>query len=149
MKINITKKEYRLLLDIFSIATWVMNSYKYEPDPKSIPYENLEQKFMAFAKDFGFKNLVEYDPKMDTYYPTSEYEKEESDMQFIDEFEEETFWDTLCSELAKRDLIKEMGPEKFKSTNHLEIFEKTDKRAIKYSEEFERNGLKNLIISKK
>ena len=81
------KKEYRLLLDVFSIATWVMNSHKYEPDPKSAPYENLEQKFMAFAKDFGFKNLVEYDPKRETYSPTSEYEELESDMQFIEEFE--------------------------------------------------------------
>ena len=58
MKINITKKEYRLLLDVFSIATWVMNSHKYESDPKSVPYENLEQKFMAFAKEFGFESAM-------------------------------------------------------------------------------------------
>ena len=83
MKINITKKEYRLLLDVFSIATWVMNSHKYESDPKSVPYENLEQKFMAFAKEFGFKNLIEYDKKMEKYYPTPEYEDSESDMKFI------------------------------------------------------------------
>ncbi len=64
MKINITKKDYRLLLDILSIATWVMNSHKIEPDPKSIPYEELEQKFLSYAKQFGYGHLVMYNQKM-------------------------------------------------------------------------------------
>lgn len=147
MKINITKKEYRLLLDVFSIATWVMNSHKYEPDPESVPYEELEQKFMAFAKDFGFKNLVEYDPKKETYYPTGEYEVTESDMKFIDEFEEDVFWDKLCSRLAKRDFINEIGIQKFKSMDSFYRFQKIDERALNYHKEFENNGIKNLIIS--
>jgi hypothetical protein len=74
MKINISKKEYRLLLDILSIADWVMNSYKVNDDPKIAPYKELKQKLLAFAKDFGFDNLVMYDKKMGKYYPTAEYE---------------------------------------------------------------------------
>ena len=61
MKINITKKEYRLLLDILSIADWVMNAYQTEDDPRTKPYEDLEQKFLSYAKDFGFENLIVYD----------------------------------------------------------------------------------------
>ncbi len=148
MKINITKKEYRLLLDVFSIATWVMNSHKYEPDPESIPYENLEQKFMAFAKDFGFKNLVEYDQKLETYYSTSEYEEAESDMQFIDEFEEDSYWEKLSSNLAKRDLINEIGLQQFENMEPFDRFQEVAKIAAKYHEEFEKNGIKNLMISK-
>lgn len=148
MKINITKKEYRLLLDVFSIATWVMNSHKYEPDPKSVPYENLEQKFMALAKDFGFKNLVEYDPKRETYYPTIEYEELESDMQFIEEFEEDSFWEHLGSKLARRDLINKIGRKEYESMESMDRFQEVDKRAAEYHKEFEENGIKNLVISK-
>jgi len=117
------------LLDVFSIATWVMNSHKYEPDPKSAPYENLEQKFMAFAKDFGFKNLVEYDPKRETYSPTNEYEELESDMQFIEEFKEDSFWEHLGSNLAKRDLINKIGRKQFESMEPMDRFQEIDKRA--------------------
>ena len=148
MKINITKKEYRLLLDVFSIATWVMNSHKYEPSPKSIPYENLEQKFMAFAKDFGFKNLVEYDQKLETYYSTREYEEAESDMEFIDDFEEDSFWEKLGSNLAKRDLTNKIGLQQFENMEPFDRFQEVDRMAAKYHEEFEKNGIKNLIISK-
>jgi len=148
MKINITKKEYRLLLDVFSIATWVMNSHKYESDPKSVPYENLEQKFMAFAKEFGFKNLIEYDKKMEKYYPTPEYEDSESDMKFIDEFENDSFWEKLGSNLAKRDIINEIGVEQFEKMETLERFKKVAEIEAKYHDEFEKNGIKNLIVSK-
>lgn len=148
MKINITKKEYRLLLDVFSIATWVMNSHKYEPDPESVPYEDLEQKFMAFAKEFGFDNLVEYSKKMDKYFHTSEYEESESDMQFIDEFENDCFWDKLSSNLAKRDLLIEIGVEEFEKMEPIERFQKVDEIAEKYNEEFEKNGIRNLMVSK-
>ena len=147
MKINITKKEYRLLLDVFSIATWVMNSHKFEPDPQSVPYDDLEQKFMAFAKDFGFKNLVEYDKKIEKYFHTPEYEDSESDMQFIDEFEDDSFWEKLVSNLAKRDLINEIGVEQFEKMESLDRFKKVNEIAKKYNDEFEKNGIKNLIIS--
>lgn len=148
MKINITKNEYRLLLDVFSIATWVMNSYKYEPDPKSVPYENLEQKFMAFAKDFGFKNLIEYDKKMEKYFHTPEYEDSESDMQFIDEFEDDSFWEKLGFNLAKRDLINEIGFDEFKKMESFDRLKKIDELTEKYHDEFEKNGIRNLMVSK-
>jgi len=56
MKINITKSEYRLLLDVLSISDWVMNSHKIGKNPKSEPYKELEQKFMSFAKILVVKN---------------------------------------------------------------------------------------------
>lgn len=147
MKINITKKEYRLLLDILSIADWVMNSYKVKDDPKAAPYKELEQKFLAFAKNFGFDNLVMYDKKMGKYYPTAEYEEIESDSQFIDEFENESFWDKLCTRLAQRDLLQEKGIDVLKKMEPLDRITEEDVIAEKYENEFIKNGLKNLIIS--
>ena len=48
------KKEYRLLLDMISIAEWVLNAYTTEDHPQSDPYEELEQKILSYAKDYGF-----------------------------------------------------------------------------------------------
>ena len=67
MKINITKKEYRLLLDVFSISDWVMNSHKVGDTPKSEPYKKLEQKFMSYAKEFGYENLLRYEKKLENH----------------------------------------------------------------------------------
>ena len=78
MKIDTTKEEYRLLLDMLSISDWVMNSYKLEDDPETEPYAAFEQKLLSYAKDFGFDNLVQYDAE-EEYFPTAEYEAAETD----------------------------------------------------------------------
>ena len=149
MKINITKKEYRLLLDVLSISDWVMNSHIVGDNPKSEPYKRLEQKLMSYAKDFGFDNLIMYDKSLEAYFPTIEYEELESDRQFIEEFEEEVFWEELCSRLAQRDLLQEKGIQKVKEMDPIEVLTEEDKIAEKYNNEFIENGIKNLIISNK
>jgi hypothetical protein len=149
MKIHLTKKEYRALLDLISIAEWVMNSNKIGDDPRSEPHEQAEKKILSYAKDFGFENLIVYEKKYDKYYQTREYEDAETFMPFIEEFEEESFWYKLCSRLAQRDLLQEIGIEKFKGMDPIERITKEDEIAEKYDEEFEKNGLKNLIISSK
>ncbi len=147
MKINITKKEYRLLIDIFSISDWVMTSYKIGDNPDSEEYRKLEQRFFSYSKDFGFENLIEYDKNLEGYYPTIEHDNLESNKNFIEEFEEEIFWDKLTNNLAQRDLLEEKGIEEFKKMNSIEISIHEDKFIEKYDSEFIKNGIKNLKIS--
>jgi type IV secretory pathway VirB4 component len=147
MKINITKKEFRLLLDVLSISSWVMSSHKVEKDPKSAPYEELEQKFFSLAENFGCDHLVTYDKESNTYYTTREFDESESHFGFIDEFEDDSFWDRLGSELAKRDAIKEIGLEKLNSMEPIDRATEIGKREDKYFGEFEKNGVEKLIIS--
>lgn len=148
MKINISKKDYRLLLDMLAISDWVMNSNKVEDDPRTEPYEKLEQKLFAFAKDFDCEDLVMYDKETGKYYPTAEYDEHIFDTRFIEEFEDMSFWEKLCSGLAQRDLIQEKGIEALKKMDTLERMTEEDVRAEKYETEFSENSLKHLIISK-
>jgi hypothetical protein len=148
MEINITKKDYRLLLDMLAISDWVMNSHNVEDDPRTEPYERLEQKLFAFAKDFDCEDLVMYDKETGKYYPTAEYDEHIFDTQFIEEFEDMSFWEKLCSGLAQRDLIQEKGIEALKKMDTLERMTEEDARAEKYETEFSENSLKHLIISK-
>ncbi|MEJ2689823.1 MAG: hypothetical protein P8130_07715 [Deltaproteobacteria bacterium] len=147
MKIHFTKKEFRLLIDMISIAEWVMSSHKTGENPKSEPYEKLEQKILSYAKDFGFDNLIIYDKQMGKYFPTREYEDAGTDRPFIEEFEEEVFWEELGSRLAQRDLINEVGIKKLREMDPIERLTAEDEIAEKYHKEFASNGLKNLKIS--
>ena len=146
MNINFTKKEYRLLLDIFSIADWVMNSHTVGDNRATEPYRMLEQKFMSYAKDFECENLIKYDKKLETYFQTAEYEDLETDSRFIDAYEEEVFWEELCSRLAQRDLLEEKGQQPVKEMDPIQRMSEEDLIAERYNTEFMENGLKNLKI---
>ena len=148
MKIDLTQKEYRDLLDVLYVAHWVFSAYKVEEDPRIERFDQLEQKFLALSKQMKFENLVEYDEDLDTYFPTREYEETSAAHVFINEYDNDTFWDELASRLAERDLLKQMGgPEKMVNLPKEEMLEKLFQLEEFYGDEFVRNGLKNLQLS--
>lgn len=61
------------MLDMPAVSDWVMNSHKVADDPRTGPYEKLEQKLFAHAKDFGCEDLVIYDKETEKYYLTAEH----------------------------------------------------------------------------
>ena len=147
MKINFTKKEYRLLIDMIYISEWIMNSRDTGENEKTKPYSELEQKIYSHAKEYGFDNLITYSKSDGKYYPTGDFEFDEQILSFIDTFEEESFWETLCSRLAQRDIVRQFGEAKVKEMEPFERMTEEDKIAEKYDEEFCTNGLKNLFIN--
>ena len=146
MKIDITKKEYRALLDVFHLADWVLHAYKTEEGPETEEFRNLEQKFLALAKEMGFEHFVEYDADMKKYFPTHEYEETSSVMDVIVDYDNESFWDELTERLAYRDLILQEGKDKVLGMDFEERFAKTEVLREKYSDEFYRNGLNRVVI---
>jgi hypothetical protein len=146
MKIEITKKEYRTLLDVFHLADWVLHAYKTEEGPETEEYRNLEQKVLSFAKEMGFEHLVEYDTEIKKYFPTREYEDTSSAMDAIVDYDNESFWDELTERLAYRDLILQEGKDKVLGMNLEERFVKIEALREKYSDEFYRNGLNRVFI---
>ena len=147
MKIEFTPKEYECLLDILYIADWVLNAHKIEDDPRTEAYKKLEQKIFSYAKEMGFENLVEYASEYKKYFPTRELEETGSAREFIEEFENDTFWDELASRLAERDSARKVGGVKnlFKLSfeERAEIIWSFEE---KYASEFETRGLEGLSI---
>jgi len=147
MEINITKKEYKSLLDILSIGDWILNAHKVGNDPETEEYRKLEQKFYSYAEDMGYGNLVKYDTELKRFFPTKEFEETSKFRDFIDEFENDTFWDELLHRLVERDLIKqEGGVENVMNMDIRERFEKEEPLEKRYATEFEVNGLDNIRI---
>jgi len=144
MKINITKKEYEALVKMVGIANWIINAYETEDQEDCLkPFNELEQRIYSFAKDYGLDKDIVLDRKLGMYFMTKDYE-EENILKFIEEYEEEFFWEELISRLAERDFIKKYGAEKIGKMTLQERFEKISEFEKKYCEEFEKNGLENI-----
>jgi len=146
MKIDITKEEYRNLIDILYIADWVLTSYKSEHDPEMDKYQQLRNKFYALAKQMGMENLIEFDSELNNYYETAEFEDDSACHQLIDEYDNESFWDRLIEELTMRDLHAEVDVRKIKEKDSDVYFDRYAAIEKKYLKEFEKNGLENLTI---
>jgi L-rhamnose mutarotase len=143
MKINFTKNEYRLLLDMVEIAEWVLNAHKTASSDEIKKYSDLYQKILSYAKDMGFENLIIYDKNLDGYFATSEYEESEH-MRYIEEFEDDVFWDALPHRLAVRDLVKEVGEKKYEEMEFVKRATKLVELESIYYKELEENGIDNL-----
>ena len=133
MKINFTKDEYRLLLDMIYLADWMIHSHN-EGDELNLEYKALRKKLLSHYKEMNSEDRIEYVDEDDEYYEFSNYD-DEIHSKFIHDYDEKTFWDELTSRLSQRDA------KDFKKQCALEY---------SYSEEFEKNGLSNLkVVSKK
>ena len=146
MKIDITKKEYRALLDVFHLADWVLHAYKTEEGPETEEYRALEQKILSLAAEMGFGQLVEFDDETGKYFPTREYEDTSSVMDAIVDYDNECFWEELIERLASRDLILQEGKDKVLAMDFEERSVKTEALREKYSDEFYKNGLSRMVI---
>ena len=145
MKINFTKKEYRLLLDMVEMADWVLNAHKTASSDEIKKYSDLYQKILSYAKDMGFENLIVYEKDLDRYLATAEYE-ESAHMRYIEEFEDDVFWDALPLRLAERDLIKEVGEKKYEEMEFVERASKLVELESHYYKELEDNGIDNFLF---
>ena len=91
----------------------------------------------------GFENLITYDKNLGGYYATFEYEESEH-MKYIEEFEDDVFWEALPHRLAVRDLVSQVGEKGYTEME----FEKRATKLVEleafYYEELEVNGIDNL-----
>lgn len=144
MKINITKKEYRLLLDILYISDWIMHSREVH---SRSAHHALRKKFLSYYKEMEAEDAIEYATEDDEYYESRVYE-EDMHHQFIDPYDEEVFWEALADRLAERDLIKTLGLESFRSLDGMDRAMKLSKVAEQYENEFEQHGLEHIAVSR-
>jgi hypothetical protein len=146
MKMNFTKKEYQTLVEMLLLADWVITGHDVEERAATKPYRELRKKVLAHHKEMGMADAFKYSPKEDEYFETAAYEASAPHMRFIEEHNEQVFWEELSSRLAHRDLAAEEticaegeGSEEERVTR---LFEITDR----YEEELAENGLDNLRI---
>ena len=141
MKINFTKKEYKHLVTMLEIADWVINAHHVDNQHKEC--KNLRTKVLSYAKDMGMGDCYVKDG--DEYYETREYEEKSEQMAFINEYDEQVFWEELISKLIDRDYQKEYGDEEVDFSMRIERHTKIEQM---YADEVNEYGIKNLNFNK-
>ena len=133
MKLELTEKQLRRLLDLVYIGNWVLNSTR--GDQRFKDYDEIESLVFMRAALEGMPGLAEiYNGEI---VPSRAF-VEGGIHEAIMEYENNVFFDILAEDLARRD----MDDVPIDESNYGEL---TD-RMEAYISEFEEHGTDNLIV---
>lgn len=133
MDLQLSKREFRRLLDMAYIGNWVLNSMRGQQ--RFADYDQVEQLLFAKAVEEGMTVLgQEYEGKT---FPSRAF-VEGGIHNAIAEYEGFMFFDLLAEDLTHRD----MGDVEITPENYNEFLEIMDR----YLEEFQEYGTDNLEI---
>lgn len=99
MQIDLTKKEFRRLLDMVYIGNWILNSTR--GDDRFADYDDVESKLFALCREAGMPALVE---KWEGADVPSRAFADGGIHEAIEQYEDTIFYELLAEELALRDL---------------------------------------------
>ena len=133
MQIELTKKEFRSLLDLVYIGNWVLNSTR--GNDRFQVYDDLESKLFSLCRDNGMKVLVDKWEGVDV--PSKAY-AEGGIHEAIAFYEDNVFYEILAEELSRRD----MDYAEITDENYDEIMG----RMRTYMDEFQLSGLDHLKL---
>lgn len=147
VKLQLTKKEYRALLDMLHVADWVLHSHAIQPEDVSAPHKAVMKKILSYSSEMDVSDLISYDQADDAYYETREYEEFLQNM-FIEPYDQETFWEELADHLAQRDALREFGEEKLRTMDRWERGHRLGEKSNAYEKEFAEYGLERFTLTK-
>jgi hypothetical protein len=133
MQIELTKKEFRRLLDLVYIGNWILNSTR--GDDRFEDYDNVESKLFSMAAGAGMPGLAE---RWNGECVPSRAFSEGGIHEAIMDYEDTVFFEILAEELARRD----MDYQPISQENYDELVDRMDE----YITEFEAHGTDNLTV---
>lgn len=133
MQIDLTKKEFRYLLDMVYIGNWVLNSTR--GDDRFATYDELESKLFDLCRTNGMQALVE---QWQGQSVPSQAFAEGGIHEAIAYYEDNIFYGILAEELSHRD----MDYAEITDENYPEIVKRMDT----YMDEFEASGVDHLVL---
>ena len=133
MQIDLTNKEFRMLLDMVYIGNWVLNSTRGEDRFKE--YDNIERKLFALCHGTPLRSLAEVADG--TTVPSRAY-TQGGIHEAIAFYEDNVFYEILAEELSRRD----MNYPEVTAENYSEIID----RMNRYMDEFELSGVDHLVL---
>ena len=133
MKIELTQKQFRRLLDLVYIGNWILNSTRGEDRFRD--YDEVESLLFTAAVREGMPTLAEvYEGEI---IPSRAF-AEGGIHEAIMEYENNVFFEILAEDLARRD----MDDAPIDESNLAEL---TSRMEV-YISEFEKNGTDNITV---
>lgn len=133
MKLELTTKQFRRLLDMAYIGNWILNSTR--GDDRFKDYDDVESLLFAKAREEGMGVLAEdWQGEVEPSRAFAEGGIHEAIM----EYENNVFFDILAEDLARRD----MEDASIDQNNYEELSSRIDA----YIAEFEQHGTDNILV---
>ena len=133
MQLELSKKEFRRLLDMVYIGNWILNSTR-EKD-RFEDYDILQEKIFALCARNGMSALISR--WQGHIFPSQAYENG-GIHEAIADYEDAVFFDILAEELARRDMSAEQISQ--------DDAEELNARMEEYFAEFEKHGIENVKV---
>ena len=133
MKLELTTKQFRRLLDMAYIGNWILNSTR--GDDRFKDYDDVESLLFAKAREEGMGVLAE--DWQGEVVPSRAF-AEGGIHEAIMEYENNVFFDILAEDLARRD----MEDASIDQNNYEELSSRIDA----YIAEFEQLGTDNILV---
>lgn len=133
MKLELTNKQFRRLLDMVYIGNWILNSTR--GDDRFQDYDEVESLLFQKAQDEGMNVLTDH---WNGQAIPSRAFAEGGIHEAIMEYENNVFFDILAEDLARRD----MDDVPIDENNYQELASRIDA----YIAEFEAHGTDNILI---
>lgn len=133
MKLELTTKQFRRLLDMAYIGNWILNSTR--GDDRFKDYDDVESLLFAKAREEGMGVLAE--DWQGEVVPSRAF-AEGGIHEAIMEYDNNVFFDILAEDLARRD----MEDASIDQNNYEELSSRIDA----YIAEFEQHGTDNILV---
>ena len=133
MKLELTTKQFRRLLDMAYIGNWILNSTR--GDDRFRDYDEVESLLFAKAREEGMPTMAE--DWQGEVVPSRAF-AEGGIHEAIMEYENNVFFDILAEDLARRD----MDDAPIDESNYDELTSRIDA----YIAEFEQHGTDNILV---
>lgn len=142
MEIELNDEQFETLVKMIYAGNWILNASRTDRIDEFDDLANLIYT-LADENDSDYVSLYE---ENDRYYPSGELE--DRMREFVNEYENEAFWDMLVSRLAMRDLRDDFDRETIENMETEEWMEKRHDYEQPYIDEFEKNGIERLTIDR-
>ena len=133
MNLELSRKQFRRLLDMVYIGNWILNSTRGED--RISDYDQVESLLFAKAREEGMGILAE---DFNGEVIPSRAFAEGGIHEAIMDYEDNVFFDILAEDLARRD----MDDVPIDDSNYDELASRIEA----YISEFERNGTDNIQV---
>ena len=138
LTLKLSASEYERLIKMVHLGNWMINGVKVKRLPE---YDAIEEKVLKSA---GPELLEEYaivNDETGRVESSLDVETNHEVAGYINDYDNDTFWEELGWALAERDLCK--SGKKFSDD---ERFTRLCRIKSKYEEEFENAGIENLTL---
>ena len=133
MRMELTERQYRYLLDLVYIGNWVMNSTR--ENDRIREYDQVESLIFSHCPAHGMKKLAE---RLDGEIIPSRAFADGGIHEVIENYENVTFYEILAEDLALRD----MDGEPLTRENYSQLMDRIDV----YLNEFDAHGTDHISV---